>query len=96
MVARALGVRQETISRWEQMDRPAIRPVSTQPVRELVDIASLLLDLFPDPKRRKEFFSNPQRGLRNRRPIDVLAERPPYGVHEVWQLLMRIAHGIPS
>lgn len=94
--ARALGVRQETISRWEQSDRPTIRRASTQPARELVEIASLLLDLYPDPERRRAFLHQPQSGLDHRRPIDVLSERPPYGVHEVWQLLMRVAHGIPS
>jgi putative toxin-antitoxin system antitoxin component (TIGR02293 family) len=94
--ARALGVRQETISRWEQSPQPAIRRASTQPACELVEIASLLLDLYPDPEQRHTFLYRPQPGLGNRRPFDVLSERPPYGIHEVWQLLMRVAHGIPS
>ena len=90
------GVRQETISRWEQDARLQVRRPSAQPIRELIEIATLLLDLYPDPQRRREFLQRPQRGLGGRRPVDVLKERPPHGIHEVWQLLTRVAHGIPA
>ena len=90
------GVRQETISRWEQDTRLQVRRPSAQPIRELIEVATLLLDLYPDPQRRREFLHRTQRGLHGRLPIDVLKERPPYGIHEVWQLLMEVAHGIPA
>ena len=90
------GVRQETISRWEQDTRLQVRRPSAQPIRELIEVATLLLDLYPDPQRRREFLHRTQRGLHGRLPIDVLKERPPYGIHEVWQLFVRVAHGIPA
>jgi uncharacterized protein (DUF2384 family) len=90
------GIRQETISRWEQDSRLEVRRASTQPIRELIEVATLLLDLYPDPRHRREFLDRPQRGLAGQRPADVLKERPPYGIHEVWRLLMQVAHGIPS
>src|SRR2546426_10479723 len=90
------GVRQETISRWEQDTRLQVRRPSAQPICELIEVATLLLDLYPDPQRRREFLHRPQRGLGGRRPVDVLKERPPHGIHEVWQLLTRVAHGIPA
>jgi uncharacterized protein (DUF2384 family) len=77
------GIRQETISRWEQDTRLKVRRASTQPVRELIDVATLLLDLYPDPSRRRELLNRSQRELGVRRPADVLKECPPFGIHEV-------------
>ena len=90
------GVRQETISRWEQRRRVEPHAASEYPMRELIEVSTLLLDMYPDPARRQRFLDSPQRGLRGRSPRAVLAERPPYGVHELWQFLMEIAHGLPA
>jgi len=90
------GLRQETISRWEQERRVQPRTTSAYPMRELIEVATMLLDMYPDPARRQRFMASPQRGLRGRSPRAVLSERPPYGVHELWQFLMEIAHGLPA
>jgi len=90
------GLRQETISRWEQRRRVEPHAASEYPMRELIEVSTLLLDMYPDPARRQRFLDSPQRGLRGRSPRAVLAERPPYGVHELWQFLMEIAHGLPA
>ncbi len=90
------GVRQETISRWEQRSRLRVQSILAQPVRELVEVADLLETLYPDEERRQRFLRQPQPGLRGRVTIDVLPENPPYGVHRVWELLMDIAHGLPA
>lgn len=90
------GVRQETISRWEQQSRLRVQSILAQPVRELVEVADLLVDLYPDEERRQRFLRQPQPGLRGRAPAGVLQENPPYGVHRVWELLMDIAHGLPA
>ena len=96
------GLRQETISRWEQRRRVEPHAASEYPMRELIEVSTLLLDMYParaarrDPARRQRFLDSPQRGLRGRSPRAALAERPPYGVHELWQFLMEIAHGLPA
>jgi len=89
------GISQETIGRWEQDTELEVRRASAKPIRELIEVATLLLDLYPDPQRRREFLHRPQRGLGARHP-QCPQERPPYGIHEVWHLLVQVAHGIPS
>jgi uncharacterized protein (DUF2384 family) len=91
------GIRQETISRWEQGTLLKLRRASAQPIRELVELATLLVDMYPNPQRRREFLHRPQRGLGDQHPANVLLkERPPNGIHKVWLLLIEVAHGIPS
>lgn len=96
--ARALGgVRPETVSRWEhKQGSMRMRALHVQTIKYLNDIAELLIDLMPDRTARREFLARPHAQLGNRSPLDVMLKDPPYGLREVWRLLLRVAHGIPA
>jgi len=96
--ARALGgVRPETVSRWEhKQGRVRTRALHAQTITYLSDIAELLTALVPDRAAQREFLTRPHPRLGRRSPLDVMLNDPPYGLREVWRLLLRVAHGIPA
>jgi len=93
------GVRPETISRWERSsrrNRPRIRPLHADIMRQFTSAAGLLLELYPEHDDRSAFLNSPQRELQGRTPIEAMLQDPPYGVRDVVRLLGRIAEGIPT
>lgn len=97
--ARALGgVRPETVNRWERARsrRFRVKELHAQTIRYLQEAADLLVDLFPDPEDQVNFLRAPHRELGRRSPLQVIVEDPPYGLRDVWRLLMRAAHGVPA
>lgn len=93
---RALGqVRPETVSRWET--RPArVRPLHAQTARYLIEIARMLQEVAPTDEERRRFLNSPQPDLGGKTPHDVMLQDPPFGARQVYELLGRILHGIPS
>lgn len=97
--ARALGgVRPETVNRWERARsrKFRVKELHAQTIRYLQEAADLLVDLFPDPEDQVNFLRAPHRELGRRSPLQVIVEDPPYGLRDVWRLLMRAAHGVPA
>ncbi len=97
--ARALGgVRPETVNRWERarVRKFRMKELHAQTIRYLQEAAGLLVELFPDPEARGRFLRAPHRELGRRSPMQVMVEDPPYGLRDVWRLLMRAAHGVPA
>lgn len=93
---RALGhVRPETVSRWESRSA-RVRPLHAQTARYLIDIARMLQYVAPTDDDRRRFLSSPQPDLRGKTPRQVMLEDPPFGARQVYDLLGRILHGIPS
>ena len=93
------GVRPETISRWERsslQNRPNVRPLHAEIMRQLTQAANLLQELYPDDADRREFLNSPQRELGGRTPVEAMLQDPPYGLRDVARLLGRMAEGIPT
>jgi uncharacterized protein (DUF2384 family) len=94
---RALGqVRPETVSRWENRSSSRVRPLHARTARYLVEIARMLQGVAPTEEDRRRFLNSPQPDLRGKTPRQVLLEDPPFGARQVYDLLGRILHGIPS
>jgi uncharacterized protein (DUF2384 family) len=73
-----------------------MRALHVQTIKYLNDIAELLIDMMPDRTARREFLARPHAQLGNRSPLEIMLNDPPYGLREVWRLLLRVAHGIPA
>ena len=94
---RALGrVRAETVSRWESRAPARVRPLHAQTARTLIEIARMLQHVAPTDEDRRRFLNSPQPDLRGKTPRQVMLEDPPFGARQVYDLLGRILHGIPS
>lgn len=93
------GVRPETISRWErasQQNKPKVRPLHAEIMRQFTRAADLLQELYPEDANRIAFLNSAQRELGDRTPIEAMLQEPPYGLRDVVHLLGRIAEGIPT
>jgi len=94
---RALGrVRPETVSRWESRGPAKVRPLHAQTARYLIEIAGMLQHVAPTDEDRRRFLASPQPDLGRKTPRPILLEDPPFGARQVYDLLGRILHGIPS
>lgn len=94
---KALGrVRPETVSRWESRASAKVRPLHAQTVRYLIEIARMLRSVAPSAEDRRGFLNSPQPDLRGKTPRRVMLEDPPFGARQVYDLLGRILHGVPS
>lgn len=94
---RALGhVRSETVSRWESRAGVKVRPLHAQTARYLIEIARMLGHVAPTGQDRRRFLTSPQPDLHGKTPHQVMLEDPPFGARQVYDLLGRILHGIPS
>lgn len=95
--ARALGhVRPETVSRWESRGSAKVRPLHAQTARYLIEIAHMLRHVAPTDEDRRRFLNSPQPDLGRKTPRQVILEDPPFGARQVYDLLGRILHGVPS
>lgn len=95
--ARALGhVRPETVSRWESRRPAKVRPLHAQTARYLIEIARMLRHVAPTDEDRRRFLNSPQPDLGQKTPRQVILEDPPFGARQVYDLLGRILHGLPS
>lgn len=93
----ALGrVRPETVSRWESRASAKVRPLHAQTARYLIEIARMLQYVAPTDEDRRRFLNSPQPDLRGKTPRQVILEDPPFGARQVYDLLGRILHGVPS
>lgn len=93
----ALGhVRPETVSRWESRRSAKVRPLHAQTARYLIEIAHMLQHVAPTDKDRRRFLNSPQPDLGRKTPRQVILEDPPFGARQVYDLLGRILHGVPS
>ncbi len=94
---RALGhVRSETVSRWESRGSAKVRPLHAQTARYLIEIARMVQHVAPTDEDRRRFLTSPQPDLRGKTPRQVMLEDPPFGARQVYDLLGRILHGVPS
>ncbi|MGH2373493.1 MAG: antitoxin Xre/MbcA/ParS toxin-binding domain-containing protein [bacterium] len=94
---RALGhVRSETVSRWESRGAAKVRPLHAQTARYLIEIARMLRHVAPTGEDRRLFLDSPQPDLGRKTPRQVMLEDPPFGARQVYDLLGRILHGVPS
>ncbi|MGQ0548118.1 MAG: antitoxin Xre/MbcA/ParS toxin-binding domain-containing protein [Armatimonadota bacterium] len=73
-----------------------VRPLHAQTTRYLIEIARMVQYVAPTDKDRRRFLLSPQPDLRGKTPRQVMLEDPPFGARQVYDLLGRIPHGIPS
>ncbi len=92
--ARSLGVSAKTIQRLARRRAARLTPAQSDRLYRLARLAALAEGVFEDLDRAREWLREPQRGLGDRVPLEVM--RTEVGAREVEDLLGRIEYGVFS
>jgi putative toxin-antitoxin system antitoxin component (TIGR02293 family) len=90
-VSGLLGVSEKTFARWQSTPAKPIDVASSDRLYRTARILALAEDVLEDASAAREWINEPQRGLGNRSPRDLLATD--IGTRQVEDLLMRMEHG---
>ena len=92
--AQSLGVSPKTLQRQAKAAIERLNPAQGDRLYRLARIVALAEQVFEDPGRAHRWLQQPQRGLSNRHPFDLLQSEA--GAREVEDLLGRIEYGVLS
>jgi len=92
--ARSLGVSPKTLQRQAKAAVGRLNPAQGDRLYRLARMIAFAEAVLEDPERAHRWLQEPQRGLGNRRPIDLLQSEA--GAREVEDLLGRIEYGVLS
>ncbi len=92
--AHSLGVSPKTLQRQAKAAVKRLNPTQGDRLYRLARIVAFAEEVLEDPERAHQWLQDPQRGLGNRRPIDLLQSEA--GAREVEDLLGRIEYGVLS
>jgi putative toxin-antitoxin system antitoxin component (TIGR02293 family) len=93
-LARALGVSAKTMQRLARRREARLTPAQGDRLYRLARLAAMAEGVFESLDRAREWLREPQRGLGDRAPLDVM--RTEVGAREVEDLLGRIEFGVFS
>lgn len=93
-LARALGVSPKTLQRLARRRGARLTPMQGDRLYRLARLAAMAEDVFEDVDRAREWLREPQRGLGDRVPLELM--RSEVGAREVEDLLGRIEYGVFS
>ena len=92
--AHSLGVSPKTLQRQAKAAIKRLNPTQGNRLYRLARIVAFAEEVLQDPERAHRWLQQPQRGLANRRPLDLLQSEA--GAREVEDLLGRIEYGVLS
>ncbi len=92
--AHSLGVSPKTLQRQARAAVERLNPTQGDRLYRLARIIAFAEEVLEDPGRAHRWLQEPQRGLGNRRPLDLLQNEA--GAREVEDLLGRIEYGVLS
>lgn len=92
--ARSLGVSTKTLQRQSKEGQKRLTLAQGERLYRLARIVALAEEVFEDELRARDWLCQPQRGLGNRTPLDLLQTE--VGAREVEDLLGRIEYGVLS
>lgn len=92
--AQSLGVSAKTLQRQAKAAAERLNPTQGDRLYRLARIVAFAEEVLEDPERAHRWLQEPQRGLGNRRPLDLLQNEA--GAREVEDLLGRIEYGVLS
>jgi putative toxin-antitoxin system antitoxin component (TIGR02293 family) len=92
--ARSLGVSTKTLQRQSRDGQKRLTLAQGDRLYRLARIVALAEEVFEDAPRTRDWLREPQRGLGNRAPLDLLQTEA--GAREVEDLLGRIEYGVLS
>jgi putative toxin-antitoxin system antitoxin component (TIGR02293 family) len=93
-LAAGLGISAKTLQRQAKDAAARLKPVQGDRLYRLARVAAFAEEVLEDPDRAHRWLREPQRGLGNRVPLELL--RTEAGAREVEDLLGRIEHGVFS
>lgn len=93
-LARALGVSAKTLQRLASRRAARLTPAQGDRLYRLARLAAMAEGVLESVERAREWLREPQRGLGDRSPLDVM--RTEVGAREVEDLLGRIEYGVFS
>ncbi len=76
----------ETINRWERSlknEHLKMQDIHVETIKQLTQITTLLLALYPGKTDRMTFLHSPQRELGGQPPCDAIMQNPPHGFRDV-------------
>ena len=92
--AHSLGVSAKTLQRQAKATIERLNPSQGDRLYRLARIVAFAEEVLEHPERAHRWLQEPQRGLGNRRPLDLLQNDA--GAREVEDLLGRIEYGVLS
>lgn len=93
-LAAGLGVSTKTLQRQARDAAARLKPAQSDRLYRLARVAAFAEDVLEDRDRAHRWLREPQRGLGNRAPLDLLSSEA--GAREVEDLLGRIEYGVFS
>ena len=93
-LAAGLGVSAKTLQRQTKEAAVRLKPAQSDRLYRLARVAALAEEVLEDRARAHRWLREPQRGLGNRAPLDLIASEA--GAREVEDLLGRIEYGVFS
>ena len=93
-LAAGLGVSAKTLQRQAKEAAARLKPAQSDRLYRLARVAALAEEVLEDRARAHRWLREPQRGLGNRAPLDLIASEA--GAREVEDLLGRIEYGVFS
>lgn len=92
--AHSLGISPRTLQRQARAVVKRLNPAQGDRLYRLARIVAFAEEVFEQPERAHRWLQEPQRGLGNHRPLDLLQNEA--GAREVEDLLGRIEYGVLS
>jgi len=93
-LAAGLGVSAKTLQRQAKDAVARLKPAQSDRLYRLARVAAFAEDVFENRERAHRWLREPQRGLGNRAPLELLGSEA--GAREVEDLLGRIEYGVFS
>jgi len=90
-VSETLGISEKTFMRLQAKPRRRIDPVVSDRLYRTAKLLALTEEVLEDPVQAREWLNEPQFGLGNRTPRELLTTDA--GTREVEELLLRMEHG---
>lgn len=90
-MSKLLGISEKTFVRWQVKPQKLINPVSSDRLFRTAKVMVLAAEVLEDENEARSWMSEPQIGLDNKRPRELLTTE--IGARQVEDLLLRMEHG---
>lgn len=90
-VSKLLGVSEKTFIRWQHTPKKPINPVASDRLYRTAKLMALATEVLEDPGEARTWMNEPQFGLGNKVPRELLTTD--VGARQVEDMLLRMEHG---
>ena len=91
VVSLVVGISEKTLIRWRDAPGKLMDPVASDRLYRAAKVMALAREVLEDDEEAREWMGEPQMGLGNRIPLELLTTDA--GARQVEELLLRMEHG---